>query len=230
LHGRSNVSTVHVHSNSNESTVGTYSDAGGVEETSNPRSKKMVGIDALRADALTELASAYLNQSQEISRNHRKPVSVNLTVDLPTALGLAENPGHLSGYGPIPAQLARELAADGRWRRFITDPATGALLDYGRQTYEPPQPLVDFILARDQICRFPGCRQPGRLADLDHAIPWEEGGRTSARNLGLLCRRHHQMKTHGGWQLKALENGACEWISPSGQRYFVEARPANEVA
>lgn len=187
-------------------------------------------IDAYRADALTELAANYLSQSEETGLNHRRPVTLNLTLDLPTALGLANNPGQLAGYGPIPASIARELAADGKWRRFITEPITGTLLDYGRQSYEPPQALVDFLMARDRTCRFPGCRQPARITDIDHAIPWEEGGHTNIENMGLLCRRHHRLKTHGGWKLTSHEDGSCEWTSPLGKKYFVPARAINDVA
>ena len=187
-------------------------------------------IDAYRADALVQMANTYLNTTNTESLNHRRPVTLNLTMDLPTAMGLAENPGQLAGYGAIPASIARELAADAKWRRFITDPITGSLLDYGRQHYEPPQALVDFQMARDRTCRFPGCRQPARISDIDHAQPWEEGGSTAPENLGVLCRRHHRLKTHGNWTLKSFPDGSCEWSSPLGKKYFVPARPINEVA
>jgi hypothetical protein len=187
-------------------------------------------IDMKRADALTQLASAYLATSVNELQTHRRPVTVNLTIDLPTLMGLTENPGQIAGYGAIPASVARELAADAKWRRFITDPITGNLIDYGRQSYEPPQDLKDFLIARDQTCRFPGCRQSARRSDIDHAQAWDDGGKTSADNLGVLCRRHHQMKTHGGWRLISNADGSCEWISPLGKKYFVPARPVNEVA
>ncbi len=187
-------------------------------------------LEQLRADALTQLAASYLATSHDVALNHRRPVTVNVTLDLDTLLGINENPGILSGYGSIPASVARELAADGKWRRFITDPITGNLLDYGRRTYEPPQALADFLSARDRTCRFPGCRQPSRTADIDHAIPWESGGETSAANMGLLCRRHHRMKTSGEWRLDSFPDGSCRWTSPSGKIFDVPVRPINEVA
>ena len=187
-------------------------------------------IDNLRADALTTLASHYLDETKELVLSHRRPTTLNLTMDLPTLLGLQENPAILTGYGAIPASIARELASDAKWRRFVIDPLSGNLLDYGRETYEPPQALVDFVLARDRVCRFPGCRQSGRTADIDHSESWETGGRTSAQNLGLLCRRHHQLKTHGGWQLTSFPDGSCEWTSPLKRKYFVPARRIDEVA
>jgi len=186
-------------------------------------------MDMKRADALAALATWALGQSSNEVRPHRRPITVNVTVDLPTLMGFAENPGQLAGYGAIPASLARSLASDARWRRFITDPATGALLDFGRESYEPPQPLVDFLLARDRTCRFPGCRAPARLADIDHAQSWESGGATSAENLGVLCRRHHRLKTHGRWQLESKSDGGCTWTSPAGKKYLVPARDVLEA-
>ena len=185
--------------------------------------------DMKRADALTAIASAYLASSAEIVIPHRRPISVNVTIDLPTLLGLAENPGQLAGYGAIPASVARELAADGKWKRFITDPQTGNLLDYGRQSYEPPQALIDFLIARDRTCRFPGCRRSAALSDLDHAQSWESGGETSAENLGALCRRHHRLKTHNGWKVISHSDGSCTWTSPLGKEFFTPARSIHDA-
>jgi hypothetical protein len=186
-------------------------------------------MDMKRADALTSIAAWSLQESAVDVKQHRRPVTVNVTIDLPTLLGLAENPGQLAGYGPIPASVARALASDGKWQRFITDPQTGTLLDFGRQIYEPPQALVDFLIARDRTCRFPGCRHSAARADLDHAKSWESGGETSVANLGALCRRHHRLKTHGGWKLKSHADGACTWTSPLGKIYEVPARPMLEA-
>jgi len=186
-------------------------------------------MDMKRADALTSIATWSLQQSNVDVKLHRRPVTVNVTIDLPTLLGLAENPGQLAGYGAIPASVARALASDGKWQRFITDPQTGTLLDYGRESYEPPQALVDFLIARDRTCRFPGCRQSAARADLDHAQSWESGGETSAANLGALCRRHHRLKTHGGWKLMSHSDGSCTWTSPHGKIYEVPARPMLEA-
>jgi hypothetical protein len=187
-------------------------------------------MDMKRADALTTICGDILARIADEHQPHRRPVTINITMDLPTALGMANNPAELAGYGPIPASVARTLSSDAKWRRFITDPLTGNLLDYGRETYIPPQPLVDFLTARDRICRFPGCSQPSRVTDIDHAVPWEEGGTTSPSNLGLLCRRHHRMKTHNGWNLISHKDGSCTWTSPAGKEIFVPTRPINESA
>jgi hypothetical protein len=185
--------------------------------------------DMKRADALTAIAGFALAASSEDVALHRRPITVNVTIDLPTLLGLSENPGQLAGYGAIPASVARALASDGKWKRFITDPQTGALLDYGRETYQPPQALIDFLIARDRTCRFPGCRRSAALSDLDHAQSWEEGGTTSLDNLGALCRRHHLLKTHGGWGIESRADGSCTWTSPLGKIYQTPARSMAET-
>jgi hypothetical protein len=185
----------------------------------------LLSADMKRADALTSIAAQALASLADDVRPHRRPFTVSVAIDLPTLLGLAENPGQLAGYGAIPASVARKLAADATWQRFVSDPTTGNLLDFGRETYLPPQELVDFLLARDRTCRFPGCRRSGQGADIDHAQSWETGGETNPANLGLLCRRHHRMKTHGGWDLASNADGSCMWSSPLGKQYFVPARP-----
>ena len=177
-----------------------------------------------------DLTIRNLSKQKQIKNLSRRPVTINVTIDLPTLLNMAENPGQLSGYGPIPASLARELAADGNWKRFITDPTSGELLDIGRKSYRPSQHLVDFLIARDRTCRFPGCRYPAHRSDIDHVTPWDDGGKTTPENLGSLCRRHHRLKTHGGWKVTAANDGSCEWISPTGKHYFVPSRPVHEAA
>jgi hypothetical protein len=185
----------------------------------------ILSADMKRADALTQIASQALASMAEEVRPHRRPITISVAIDLPTLLGLAENPGQLAGYGAIPASVARRLAADGTWQRFVSDPTTGNLLDFSREKYTPPQELVDYLLARDRICRFPGCRRTGQSSDIDHAHSWESGGETNPANLGLLCRRHHRMKTHGGWSLESNPDGSCLWKSPKGKSFFVPARP-----
>jgi hypothetical protein len=206
-------------------TIDSYDKVG---KTSDSRHSDSRSADMKRADALTSLAGFALAASSEEVALHRRPITVNVTIDLPTLLGLSENPGQLAGYGAIPASVARALASDGKWKRFITDPQTGALLDYGRETYQPPQALIDFLIARDRTCRFPGCRRSAALSDLDHAQSWEEGGTTSLDNLGALCRRHHQLKTHGGWGIESRADGSCTWTSPLGKIYQTPARSIAE--
>lgn len=123
---------------------------------------------------------------------------------------------------PVPAVVARSLAAGGTWRRIVTDPLSGAVVDVGRTRYRPPAALADAVRARDVSCVHPGCEVPARRCDLDHLTPWSEGGTTSLDNLTCLCEAHHRLKHTPGWSLTRTGDGALTWGTPSGARYLRE--------
>ncbi|MGH3318748.1 MAG: DUF222 domain-containing protein [Streptosporangiaceae bacterium] len=141
-----------------------------------------------------------------------------VTVAATTLLGLAEAPGELAGYGPIPASVARAIAADATWRFLYTDAATGAITGLSRRTYTPGIVLGDYVRARDATCRFPGCRQPARRTDIDHTIAWPDG-ETAAHNLACLCRHHHRLKQQPDWQLRQDQHARLIWTTPAGHVY-----------
>jgi hypothetical protein len=161
---------------------------------------------------------------RELPREHGRRPAVQVTVALSALLGLDEQPGELDGTGPIPASVARRIAADetGTWRRLVTD-ELGRLIDYGRRTYRPPKDLADYVIARDRTCRFPHCNRRAARCDIDHREAWECGGTTCAFNLDALCVRHHHAKHEAGWQPRRLPNSDLEWVSPTGHRYLKEA-------
>jgi hypothetical protein len=35
----------------------------------------------------------------------------------------------------------------------------------------------------------------------------------------MLCRRHHRLKTHTGWELTRRGDGAVSWTNPTGAGY-----------
>ena len=185
-----------------------------------------------RADALSQMGWIALSTGrlggcacgQRLDGRHRRPVSVQVTVAATTLLGLDELPGQLAGYGPIPASVARRLAAVGTWRRLLTDPVSGAVLDYGRTRYEPPQDLVDHVLTRDQTCRGPTCDHAATGCETDHTTAYPAGP-TAAGNLGALCKPHHLAKHHTRWRVRQPAPGRFEWISPTGHTYIVEPEP-----
>lgn len=146
-----------------------------------------------------------------------RPRTVHVTVPLTTLIGLTEDPGQLRGFGPITAQVARELAAtDAVWRRLLTDPVSGTVLDVGRTTYTPPAGLAEHVRTRDGTCRFVCCGLPSLRADLDHTVPFPIGA-TSAEDLSSLCRHHHLIKGHSRWQVEQTGGGTLRWTSPTGQ-------------
>ncbi len=100
------------------------------------------------------------------------------------------------------------------------DPLTGARLDLhdhlATAGYRPGAELIALVQARDGRCRFPGCSVAARFCDLDHVRPWPIG-RTAARNLLTLCRRHHRIKQRPGWLVRLAPDGTATWTDPTGQ-------------
>ena len=170
----------------------------------------------------------------------RRPAVV-VTIPLSVLTGVSQSPALLAGYGPIPAQMARELAADAVWRCAAVDddpgsPTHAALVALGRTTYTPKyvpgEHARRFITLRDGTCRFPGCQAQAATGDLDHRIPHTRGGPTCDCNLQSLCRRHHRLKHEGGITVRrgtsvasvesALRPDAVTWTMPSGRTYTTE--------
>jgi hypothetical protein len=151
---------------------------------------------------------------------------------LTALVGADETPAELAGYGPITAETARALATAGgiTWRRLLTDPMSGVVLDVGRTTYRPPAALADHVRARDRRCRYPNCGQPAYRCDLDHARSWADGGSTCAANLCCLCRRHHRLKHSPNWDLEQDHHGVCTWTTPTGAQHTTAPEPVGEPA
>ena len=177
-------------------------------------------MDQRRADLLVDAVLSGLPHDALPELQGRRP-SIQIVVSADTLLGLDDEPADLAGYGPITAETARRYAADrsGTWRRLLTDPDTGALLDIGRDSYRPAQRLRDFVLARDGVCCFPTCGQPGYRCEFEHIVAFSDGGRTCRCGGALACRRHNLCKIGTGWQYRRLPDGSFRWTDDTGHQY-----------
>ncbi|WP_314317914.1 DUF222 domain-containing protein [Actinomyces oris] len=120
----------------------------------------------------------------------------------------------------VPAMTAWALAAGGTWRRLVTDPASGVVIDVGRTRYRPPAGLADLVRARDRACVFPTCQTPAERCDIDHLTAWSQGGTTSLDNLVTLCEAHHRLKHTPGWALtRDQASGTLSWHTPDKTIY-----------
>lgn len=175
------------------------------------------------------LADAVLNETPQVESTAPRPSQAAkprrrtpararalVVIDLQTLLGLADNPGHLDGHGPVTAEMARRIAADAMLRRLVLDPLSGKPVDLGRHSYRLSKQQRRWIEARDRRCTFPNCRRRAVYCDADHAVEWNQGGETTCDNCGLLCRRHHNFKTSKAWRLARGGDGAVTWTSPHG--------------
>ena len=105
----------------------------------------------------------------------------------------------------------------------MTSPVTGAVLCVDR--YRPGPALDRFLAARDEHCRFPGCRRAVWRCDVDHTIGAAQGGATAHGNLAHLCRRHHVLKTVEAWTVEQASPGILVWTSPTGRRHTDRPEP-----
>lgn len=153
---------------------------------------------------------------------------VQVIVPALTLLGADDGPADLVGRSPIDADTARCLAANApSWTRVLTEPVEGVVLAVDR--YRTPWPQRRYLRARDQHCRFPGCRRAAIRCEIDHTIDAALGGPTALSNLAHLCQRHHSMKQFTRWKVRQLPGGVLEWTSPTGRIYREDA-PAPPVS
>jgi Domain of unknown function (DUF222) len=85
--------------------------------------------------------------------------------------------------------------------------------------YQPSDRLRHLVEIRDGECTYPPCRRPARGCDFEHAVPYDQGGRTCACNAGARCRHHHHAKQARGWRLDQDLPGYHRWTTPSGRTY-----------
>src|SRR6266508_2608961 len=151
----------------------------------------------------------------------RRP-HIEVTVAATTLLGLDDQPGELAGYGPIPADLARRIATDGTWRRLLTDPATGAVLEAATTRHDPPAQVSETLLARHPRCAWTGCHRPARDCDRDHGIKHRHSGQTTLADLRPFCEHHHVIKDndHWGWRIENHPDGSTRITAPTGHIYI----------
>ncbi len=142
---------------------------------------------------------------------------VQIVVPVSTLLGTTDAGATLHGQVPIDPATARRLAGNAPgWDRVLCDPITGTTREVDR--YTPSAEQRRFLRARDQHCRWFGCRQPAIRCQLDHNHEHHDGGPTSVANLAHFCVRHHTLKTESRWTVTQLPDGVLCFTSPVGQR------------
>lgn len=177
-------------------------------------------LDQIRTDLLTDLLLS--TDPAEVHGNGLSNITarINVTISATTLTGDDDRPAQLDGHGELHPDTARTLAGGTTgWTRLFLDP-TGLVTE--TDTYSPTEPMRRFLRARDQHCRFPGCRMPVHRSELDHTHDHARGGPTSTTNLAHLCKTHHALKhpdvdDRHRWRARQLPNWDLEWTSPTGR-------------
>lgn len=153
------------------------------------------------------MADTLLERVTGLPASVATPIAVQLVLSDETLLGGSPAPATLSGYGPVPAAVARQLIScavgdpqsRAMLRRLYRHPKSGALVAMESRARLFPKGLSQFIALRDDTCRTPYCDAP--IRHTDHAVPAAGGGSTSADNGNGRCEACNYTKEAPGWTL-----------------------------
>jgi Domain of unknown function (DUF222) len=175
-----------------------------------------------RADALGALVTGadrlictcgHSDCAETRGRIRDRNVVIHVVAEQASIEGNGTTPGFMAGAdGLIPPRVVKELAKSATLHPLTVPVAA-------EPHYVPSPKLAEFVRCRDLTCRAPGCDQPAVYCDIDHTIPYADGGPTHPSNLKCVCRKHHLLKTFWGWRDKQLRDGTVIWLLPSGQTY-----------
>jgi hypothetical protein len=181
---------------------------------------------AARADALVDLATAYLRQAEAgdtEGEEHRSAGAadryvVNIIAEQQV---LAGNPGERPDgvcqieHGPgLAAETVRRLACEAPSVTIVED-QFGHVLDVGRRTRRISRALRRALARRDGGCQFPGCTT--RTTQAHHVEHWIDGGPTRLNNLIELCSRHHHRHHEGGFGIAPGNPGGWVFTRSDGR-------------
>lgn len=190
-----------------------------------PRTRGQVMADALVRSAIATASSDAASPG----------VQLGLVMTDRALFAGSDEPAHLDGYGPIPAELAREIVTDTLtrdefvWvRRLFTHPATGELIAADARIRRFRGSLSRFIRLRDRICRTPWC--DAAIRHVDHAVDHGLGGATSRDNGQGMCEACNYAKQAPGWSagpvLAGSEDGhTLRTTLPTGHSYTTRPPP-----
>ena len=105
-----------------------------------------------------------------------------------------------------------------RWRFLLTS-SDGTPVHASPRTYTPTAAIKRLTELKHTTCAFPHCHMPADRCDLDHNTPYANGGPTSVDNLAPLCRRHHNGKTRGHWNLNRNDDTITWTSNRTGRSY-----------
>jgi len=190
-----------------------------------PRTKQQRRADATgplaRGEAQWACQCGSENCPAKAERAAANAAVIHVLAEQPTLDGSSDKPGYLPGFGILPAESVRELAANAKLTPVVVP--TDAPPE---PRYRPSRNLADFVKWRDLTCRWPGCDRPVDKCDIDHTVPYPAGF-THPSDLKHYCRIHHLIKTfHGGWAEQQMPDGTIILTAPTGHTYATEPHGA----
>lgn len=168
--------------------------------------------DQIRAD----LFSAWLRGVGTPTAVQTK-VFVTVPVQLLAGDPVPVESASIVGGDTIDPLTAKQLFLDARgFRRVITDPVKGVVVDMDRRTYRPTRAQRDWLALHHGTCSRDGCTRLAVDADLDHDRPWARGGTTDLTQLRPLCPRDHTIRHRTRVRYRTRPDRSVQVISPTG--------------
>jgi hypothetical protein len=138
----------------------------------------------------------------------------------------------IEGFGPVPYDHVREAMLRAvqqgeedtdlalTIRQLYADLDDGDLVAVEARSRAFPASLKRFLMLAHQSCRAPYCDAP--IRQMDHIVPWSQGGPTSLDNGNGLCGGDNQKESSGETvRVVRDEDGTrrtVEWTTRSGQK------------
>jgi hypothetical protein len=104
----------------------------------------------------------------------------------------------ITGLGPIPVRVARDLLGDAVLRLVITKGVDVAHVTHLGRSFTTAQQVA--LWWQSPTCTRAGCTATARL-EIDHRHEWAKTRRTRIDEADRLCTHDHDLKTYSGWAL-----------------------------
>ena len=121
--------------------------------------------------------------------------------------GTKDSPEYLEGG----TWLSKEQSEFWKTRTTSSRDMDAAHFSY-TTAYAPTREMRVYIKGLRTTCSVPGCSVAVENCQLDHIIPWGEGGPTTPWNIHPLCVFHHIQKTEGRLQCYPLPDGTVLFL------------------
>ena len=126
----------------------------------------------------------------------------------------------LEGHGPVTESWVREVL--GPKCRFTIRPVLDLAGQAPVDAYEIPDRHRRAVHLMTPADTFPYAACTSRTMQVDHTVPFAEGGESGVGNYGPMTTSHHRIKTHGRWQVRQPFPGIYLWRDPHGAFYVVD--------
>ena len=131
-----------------------------------------------------------------------------------------EGIARVEGHGPVTDQWVRERL--GPASRFKIQPVLDLAGQAPVDAYEIPDRHRQAVHLMTPADTFPFASSLSRKQQVDHTVPYDEGGESGIGNYGPMTLAHHRIKTHGDWQVQQPFPGIYVWRDPHGGIYLVD--------